>query len=80
MLLVGILIVCSSMLPAHCPLIISSSTTGPKARAGRNVRAPTMTTTPIKRITNNGVWVGKVPRPAGTGFCEPGPPRVPESE
>ncbi len=33
-----------------------------------NVNAPTITMTPIKSATNKGVWVGSVPKPAGTCF------------
>src|SRR5262249_20208875 len=54
----------------HPPQAWSSrcSTTGPRARAGRNVRAPTMITTPISNVTKSGVCVGSVPGPAGTSF------------
>src|SRR5262249_28163203 len=44
------------------------STTGPRASAGRNVRAPTMITTPINMTTKSGVCVGRVPGPTGTIF------------
>ena len=39
----------------------SCSTIGPSASAGKKVRPPTITTTPMTRPTNSGVWVGKVP-------------------
>src|SRR5262249_6339638 len=54
----------------HPPQAWSSRcwTTGPRARAGRKVRAPTMITTPISRVTKSGVCVGSVPGPAGTSF------------
>src|SRR5207253_3057956 len=54
----------------HQPHVWSSrcATTGPSARAGRNVRAPTMSTTPINSVTKSGVCVGSVPGPAGTSF------------
>ena len=40
------------------------STIGPSARAGMNVRAPTMITVPTSSTTNSGVCVGSVPGPA----------------
>ena len=47
---------------------INCSAIGPSAQAGMNVKAPTITMTPIKSATNKGVWVGSVPKPAGTCF------------
>src|SRR5206468_2009457 len=41
------------------------STTGPRARAGKKVSAPTIRTTPIRRPTKSGPWVGNVPGPTG---------------
>ena len=41
---------------------------GPRARAGTKVSAPTSTTTLINSTTNNGVYVARVPGPAGTSF------------
>src|SRR5262249_43373329 len=44
------------------------STIGPRPSAGRKVSAPTRTTTPTSRNTNNGPSVGKVPDDGGTYF------------
>ena len=44
------------------------STIGPSDSAGKNVKAPTMITTPISSSTNSSPSVGNVPRPAGTFF------------
>src|SRR4029453_17918974 len=41
------------------------STSGPRARTGKKVRAPMIRTTLTSRPTNSGVGVGKVPGPAG---------------
>src|SRR6266545_1499233 len=41
---------------------------GPKLRAGKNVNAPTITTTPSKSTVNSGVVTGKVPRDGGIYF------------
>ena len=47
--------------PRSAPTAPSCSTMGPSARAGKNVRPATMTTTPTTRPTNSGVSVGNVP-------------------
>ena len=44
----------------------SCSAIGPRARAGKNVRAPTMITTPIRRTVHSTPVVGNVPRDAAT--------------
>jgi hypothetical protein len=52
---------------------------GPSATAGKNVKAPTMTTTPMTSTTNSGVLVGNVPADGGTCFLrttEPARARV----
>ena len=48
----------------------SCSTMGPSASAGKNVRPPMITMTPISRPTNMVLSVRNVPRPAGT-ICLP---------
>src|SRR5262249_47658053 len=59
---------------AYCPLLTAywyinkCSTIGPSASDGMNVSAPTISTTPTSIATNSGVWVGRVPGPAGTIF------------
>src|ERR1019366_9087371 len=50
------------------PAIISSSSTGPRLRAGKNVSAPTITITDTSRRENRGVVTGNVPAEAGTAF------------
>src|SRR5437868_13336422 len=46
---------------------LSCSTRGPSERTGRNVRAATISTTPITSTTKSGVCVGNVPADGGTG-------------
>ena len=48
------------------PSIARCSTTGPRARAGKKVRPPTIRMTPTSRPTKSPPWVGKVPADAGT--------------
>ena len=47
---------------------IKCSTIGPRASAGKNVRAPTIKTTMTKKIMKSGVCVGSVPWLTGTIF------------
>ena len=55
---------------------LSSSTIGPKETAGKNVRPPIMTMTPMVRPMNMALSVRKVPRDAGTTFlAASAPPR-----
>src|SRR5579863_6065825 len=41
---------------------------GPRLSAGKNVSAPTITTTPIRSTVNKGPVTGKVPTDGGTYF------------
>src|SRR5262249_5181926 len=52
------------------------STIGPSASAGKNVNAPTMTITPISRMTNSGPLVGNVPAEGGTIFLFTNDPAI----
>src|SRR5580765_4818313 len=53
----------------RCPCFIKKcSTIGPSERAGKKVSAPTMTTVPTSRPTNNPPWVGSVPLVIATRF------------
>src|SRR6185312_3046020 len=53
----------------RCPARIRKcSTSGPSARAGKNVRAPTITTVPISSPTKSGPVVGSVPVLLATVF------------
>lgn len=52
----------------RAPTICKCSTTGPSGSAGMKVSAPTINTVPIKRPTNSGAWVGRLPTPDGTIF------------
>jgi len=49
----------------------------PSRIAGKNVRAPISTTTPISRPPNVGVSVRIVPRPAGATFLPTSTPATP---
>ena len=55
-----------SSLRQCAPASIRCSTTGPSARAGNRVSAPTTSTVATTSSTNSGVWVGSVPGPAGS--------------
>src|SRR5262245_36732882 len=51
------------------PAFISKcSTIGPRLRAGKNVSAPTITTTLTSNVVNRGVVTGNVPNDGGTWF------------
>src|SRR5581483_8541661 len=51
------------------PAIISRcSRMGPRLSAGKKVRAPMMSITPMRRTVNKGVVTGNVPREGGTYF------------
>src|SRR3954469_9310790 len=52
------------------------STTGPRLSAGKNVRAPTITTTLTRSPAKSGVVTGNVPGDGGTRFLRP---RLPAS-
>src|SRR5215208_1148703 len=55
---------------------VRCSTTGPSARAGMNVKAPTRITVPTSSVTNSGVWVGRVPAETGTAFLPASEPAM----
>ena len=52
------------------------STTGPSASAGKNVRAPTIRTTPTRRTTKTLEVVLNVPEVAGTAFLAASEPAI----
>ena len=56
---------------------LSCSTIGPSETAGKNVRPPMMTMTPMVRPMNMALSVRNVPRDAGTTFlAASAPPRA----
>jgi hypothetical protein len=57
-------------------LIASCSTIGPSASAGKKVRPPMITITPITRPTNQPPVVGNVPADAGIYFLAASEPAI----
>jgi hypothetical protein len=57
-------------------LIIRYSAIGPRARAGKKLRAPTIMITTISQIVKSGVWVGRVPGLDGIIFLRASDPAI----